>query len=93
MSNSVYRERAHFVAHLATVYPAILAPGADPSEPDWPVLFVQTPRGQMSWHISPDDTDLFEHVPVRAGESVWDGHTTEEKYERLRQLTADRDHA
>jgi hypothetical protein len=42
----------------------------DPQEPDWPVAFIELPQGQVSWHV-PQHT------------SVWDGHTTEEKYTRL----------
>lgn len=77
----VYRERAYLVAHLAAVYPSVLVPGADPEEPDWPVLFVDLPSGQVSWHIAPDDLDLFGHV--RLGSAAWDGHSTQEKYARL----------
>lgn len=82
--DSVYRERAHLVAHLAAIYPAAL--GMDPAEPDWAVVYIDTAEGQLSWHISPDDMDLFAHVsPVHNVE--WDGHSTEEKYARLDALT------
>ena len=88
--DNVYRERAHLVAHLGAIYPSVIGYN-DPAEPDWPVVYVKTPEGQLSWHISPDDADLFEHVPfgnLITAQAVWDGHTTEEKYERLRRLTA-----
>jgi hypothetical protein len=82
-----YRERAHLTAHLAAGYPSVLVEGADPSAPDWPVLFVELPTGQVSWHISPDDVGLFRHVRrTMAGmpdAPVWDGHTTDEKYARV----------
>ncbi len=43
----------------------------DPKEPKWPVAFIEVPGyGQFSWH-----TQEFQ------GE--WDGHTTEDKYDRL----------
>ena len=80
----VYRERAHFVAHLAKLYPSVV--GADPAEPDWAVVYVETPKGQLGWHISPDDMDLFSNIPFLSS-AKWDGHTTEEKYERLRALS------
>ena len=86
-TTSAYRERAHLVAFLARVYPSVI--GTDPAEPDWPVVYVKTPEGQMSWHISRDDMDLFGHVPD-GGCVTWDGLTTEQKYERLRALTARR---
>ena len=41
----------------------------DPSEPEWPVVFIELPTGQVSWHI-PQHTQS------------WDGHNKEEKYER-----------
>jgi hypothetical protein len=82
--DDVYRERAHLVAHLAAVYPSVI--GVDPAEPDWPVVFVNTTAGQLSWHIAPDDVPLFAHVP-REQSVTWDGHTTEQKYARLDNLT------
>lgn len=80
----VYRERAHLVAHLARLHPSVI--GVDPKEPDWAVVYIETPKGQLSWHIASDDMDLFSDVPF-LGSAKWDGHTTEEKYERLRALS------
>lgn len=82
---NIYRERAHLVAHLASLYPSTIGL-TDPNEPDWPVVTIDTLEGQMTWHVSVDDLDLFEHVE-RSLDPEWDGHTTEEKYERLRALT------
>ena len=48
------------------------------------MIYVQLPTGQCSWHISPDDSYLFMHV--EHAPTVWDRHTTEEKYERVRKL-------
>lgn len=81
----VYRERARLVAFLAAVFPSVT--GIDDAEPDWPVVYVKTPEGQLSWHLSRDDLDLFPHVP-RAGNVTWDGHSTAEKHDRLARLTA-----
>lgn len=85
---AAYRERARLVAYLASVFPSVLH-YSDPTEPEWPVVYVETPAGQLSWHLSPDDLDLFDHVPwlVREHPSPWDGHSTDEKYERLAALT------
>ena len=86
----IYRERAHLVANLAAQYPSVLA-HSDPDEPDWPVLTLDTPAGQLTWHINASDVDLFGRVPVVDAadpRAAWDGHTTEEKYARLRALTA-----
>lgn len=85
MTDDVYRERARLVAHLASLHPAVLA-YSDLNEPDWPVLTIDAPTGQLSWHISPTDRDLFEHVPLvdrHDPRAQWDGHDTPTKYERL----------
>jgi hypothetical protein len=84
----VDRERAQVVAFLTSVYPSAIAYN-DPEWPEFPVLYVASPAGQLSWHLSEDDLDLFAHVPVvdptdRA--VIWDRHTTEQKYDRLAQL-------
>lgn len=85
---SVYRERAHLLAFLSAMTPGALA-YTDPDTPEWPVLTIDGgPGDQMSWHIAPDDLDLFAHMPADAPAIAWDGHSTEEKYERLRTMTA-----
>lgn len=82
---ALYRERAHLVAYLAAVYPSVLAVGGDPVWPDYTVVYVTSPQGQLSWHIHKSDLDLFRHVP--AGPAEWDGHDTDEKYRRLDAVT------
>lgn len=88
--NTVYRERAHLVALLATLFPSHIG-YTDPSAPEWAVVIIETPAGQLSWHVARDDMELFAHVPVSLStDRGWDGHTTDGKYERIRQLTADK---
>ncbi len=41
----------------------------DPAEPEWPVIFVELPTGQVTWHVPQHS------LP-------WDGHDTPEKYRR-----------
>jgi len=90
----IYRERAHLVAYLAAMWPSYIG-HTDPNEPDWEVVTIDTDHGQMTWHISKEDSDLFGHVDrtsyVDWGSHSWrwDGHSTEEKYERLKALTID----
>jgi hypothetical protein len=43
----------------------------DPTDHDWPVLYIQLPTGQVSWHMP--------QFP-----QAWDGHDTAEKYARCR---------
>lgn len=86
--DATYRERAHLVAHLAGLYPSHIGE-SDPETPGWFVVTVESPTGQMAWHIAPRDMDLFRHVqPTSRICRGWDGHSTEEKYWRLRRLTA-----
>lgn len=80
---NVYRDRAHLIALLTTHYPAIV--GRDPAAPDWPVVYIETPAGQLSWHIAPDDMDLFSHLRG-TDRNPWDGHSTDEKHRRIRML-------
>jgi hypothetical protein len=82
--NGAYRERAHLVALLAALHPSHIG-YTDPEEPGWAVVIIDTPGGQLAWHIAPDDRDLFTYVrPSEPGDTGWDGHTTEQKYERIR---------
>lgn len=82
--DKAYRERAALVAFLAASYPSEIT--QDNADEGWWIVYVTTPTGQMSWHVSDADLDLFDHLP-KANSVTWDGHTTEQKYERLAELT------
>lgn len=43
----------------------------DPDAPEWPVVLIELPTGQVTWHMPQHPTP-------------WDGHDTEEKYRRCR---------
>ena len=80
--NEVYRERNAVVAALIRTngWPAKITYAHDAF--GWAIVYADTPVGQVSWHIGPNDLDLFDDVAW--AESVeWDGHTTEQKYARL----------
>lgn len=86
--DTAYSERNKLVAALSKVFYASLEkdPDAEP-ESEWLwVVIVQLPTGQVSWHIHESELSLFEHLPRETG-NVWDGHTTELKYERLGDLS------
>lgn len=88
--DGAYQERARLLAWLATLYPSATTPATDVDEPGWLLLYLTTPAGQLSWHIHPRDAHHFWHIEhLTAGHPRvrWDGHTTEQKYERIRQLT------
>lgn len=81
-TNALYRERAHLVALLAHDYRG--AWQEDPENPGWILVYADLPTGQVSWHIAPADRDLFENLRF-APDIVWDGHSTEAKYGRVRE--------
>lgn len=90
--DGAYRERAHLVALLAAMTDgAVIAPALDiDDEPGWQIAYLTIGGRQASWHISPRDAELFEHVPhVPADDprARWDGHTTDDKYDGIRQQT------
>jgi hypothetical protein len=88
--DGAYRERAQLLAWLATAHPAVLAPAPDVDEPGWQILYLNADGQQLSWHIHPRDAELYGNVEqVRADDprAQWDGHTTAEKYQRIRTLT------
>lgn len=47
--------------------------GVDHSNPGWPVIYIELPEGQVSWHVS-------QH------EKSYDGHDQETKTERLKKF-------
>ncbi len=89
--NSAYRERNAVVAALIRSNgwkaEVVMAPDTE----GWWIVYAETPQGQVSWHIAPEDMDLFRDWPVAFGSrpSPWDGHTTEEKYRRLAAIEAE----
>ncbi|MFE2045708.1 hypothetical protein ACFXAZ_33295 [Streptomyces sp. NPDC059477] len=87
--DGAYRERAQLLAWLTALHPstAVITPARDLSEAGWALLYVVAGGWQMSWHIAPTDVRFFEHVTAVGPEdsrAQWDGHGSDEKYERLR---------
>lgn len=83
--NAAYRERAQLIAALSMIFTGVISYN-DPSSPSWPVLYLNTNVGQLSWHLNEDDLDLFPHVDVVPADDErarWDLHTSQEKYRRL----------
>lgn len=82
--DNIYRERNAVVAALIRTngWPASIM--AAPDAEGWWIVYAETPLGQVSWHIAPDDVRLFDDFP-RSG-ADWDGHDTDTKYERVARL-------
>jgi hypothetical protein len=90
--NVAYEERAIVVVAIANI---AMSQGLkvwfalDEKEPEWPVLFIDLPTGQCSWHFTREQRrDLASNIPN--GPNTWDGHTTQEKYDRLMVWAASR---
>jgi hypothetical protein len=84
--DAAYEERNRVVALLASLFPSGIArtdiPGWDP---EWHgCVYIDLPNGQASWHYHDSQAHLFAHLPPYS--KPWDGHTTEQKYERLAAL-------
>lgn len=82
---TAYEERAKIVSLLSRIYPAWIA-AHDPLDASWDsqwrtIVFVDLPTGQVSWHMHDNDVGFFAHLTQ--GTKSWDGHTTEEKYNRV----------
>ncbi len=58
----------------------------DPQQPEWPVIMIDLPSGQVSWHIPV--TELIDFLPDYQGE--WDGHTLQQKRERVKDFITDK---
>lgn len=91
--DGAYRERAHLLAWLAALHPssAVITPASDvDGEDGWHLLYLVAGGWQMSWHIAPQDVPLFRDVELvepTDTRAQWDGHGTEQKYQRIRQHT------
>jgi hypothetical protein len=91
--DAVYTERNRLVAALCKFLPSRLMKAGD-AEEGWNfIVVIDGPTGQMSWHIPDSEMYLFDDVLPYVNEVyAWDGHTTEEKYERLAALAPDSAH-
>ena len=81
--DGAYTERNRLVAFLTNIYPSGVKKTAIPGwDEAWHnCVYIDLPVGQASWHYHDSEAHLFAHLPAYSSE--WDGHTTEEKYERL----------
>lgn len=81
---------------LGVGYPSGL--GVDPDEPEWPVLFIELPNGQISYHLpadaveglwpvyrpSPELIGKLAHDGIIPEPNGWDGSDNEAKRARIR---------
>lgn len=91
--DGAYYERNRCVAALARMALALgwkAGVGQHPAEDtawedDWrTIIFIDLPTGQASWHFHDSERHLLAGLPAYGGR--WDGHNTEEKYDRLHEV-------
>ncbi|HEB50753.1 MAG TPA: hypothetical protein ENI89_09105 [Desulfobulbus sp.] len=58
----------------------------DPDEPDWPVLMIDLPTGQVGYHVPRGE--VLGEWPEYDG--TWDGHSLSEKRRRIKDFLASR---
>lgn len=73
--DQVYTERMVVVSMLTKLaqrlgYPCYI--GNDEKAFGWPVVYIELPEGQVSWHIAEHDQHLFDHLELNV-DSKWDG--------------------
>jgi len=81
--DGAYLERNRVVAALASCFPSGIAQTAiEGWDEEWHgCVYIDLPTGQAAWHYHDSHAYLFAHLPPYT--KPWDGHTTEEKYERV----------
>lgn len=81
--DGAYTERNQLVSLLSKLFPSGTQRTAiEGWSDDWHgCVYIDLPTGQASWHYHDSQAHLFAHLPPYAG--TWDGHTTEQKYERI----------
>lgn len=88
--SAVYRERAEVVAALAGLARVagwhVWVGDDDALMDDWPVLYIETPVGQCSWHYNSRDAELIERFRD-AARGQWDGSQGSTKSERLQAIS------
>lgn len=85
--DAAYCERDMLVALLSKLWPAHLSRHEGEWEDDWRnIVCVHTPMGQAAWHVHDSEMPLFAHLSLAPDD--WDGHTTDEKYARLENVTS-----
>ncbi len=88
--DAAYEERNRVVAALSKLWPSHLAHHPDDDagwERDWmTIVCIHSPMGQLTWHVHDSQVGLFAHL--QQGENHWDGHSTEQKYNRLAALAS-----
>lgn len=84
--DAAYLERNRVVAALAKCFHSgVKKTAIEGWSEDWHgCVYIDLPTGQASWHFHDSQAFLFTGLPRYEG--TWDGHSTDEKYDRLAKL-------
>lgn len=80
---AVYEDRNLLACAVAELLPAGLAgwtPAPDTDGDEWAIVWIETPSGQMSWHVP---REFAEDLTARNDDYEYDGHDREAKNGRL----------
>ncbi|MDH4317171.1 MAG: hypothetical protein OEV64_02165 [Desulfobulbaceae bacterium] len=86
--NDAYFDRNQAVMALARLAEKLgweVGLKTDPTEPDWPVLMIDLPTGQVGYHLPKNE--IVGEWPEYTKE--WDGHSLEDKRRRIVKLLTD----
>ena len=86
-SQRIISERNRLVSVLAALYPSHLCDISTEANPDakfTAIVCIHTPVGQIAWKLPETEIGLFKGLPRKPND--WDGHTTEQKHERITAL-------
>ena len=79
--DDVYEDRNLLACALAIATNAPSGWKPDPESPDdWAIVWIETPMGQVSWHVS---RDMAERLAPPRRDSDYDGYDRETKNDRL----------
>ncbi len=91
IANGAYTERAQCVAALVRLALGMGLPAGIVPETSirWACAYIETPEGQVAWHLAQKDLHYFDGIPTFAGDTS-QAYTTDEKYRRLAQWAGGR---
>ena len=77
-------QAAQALAKLAQAQGMTVGVKKNEEDPEWPILFIDLPTGQVSWHLTADEVVV--KFPEYEGE--WDGHDLDVKRQRVESFLA-----
>jgi hypothetical protein len=85
--DNAYKERNLCVSLIAKMahkmgLPVGIQLSPNEGEPDWHIIFIELPSGQVSWHFHSNEIPHFTGYPDY--KKKWDGHNWDEKYKRVK---------